>query len=65
MTAPPPPPRRPRVDRTTVLTWVAIALAVAFVLAETVALREAGRRLRAQEAAARAARDTARASPPR
>jgi hypothetical protein len=39
-----------------VLTWLALALAVGFVLAETVALRDAGRRLRAQEAAERAAR---------
>lgn len=38
------------------LSWLALALAVGFVLAETVALRDAGRRLRAQEAAERAAR---------
>jgi hypothetical protein len=39
-----------------VLTWAAVLLAVSFVLAETVALRDAGRRLRAQEAAQAAAR---------
>jgi hypothetical protein len=45
-----------RPDRLTVLTWVAIAIAVAAVLAEGVALRDAGKRLRAQEAAEAAAR---------
>jgi hypothetical protein len=53
-----------RPDRLTLLTWLAIAVAVAAVLAEGIALRDAGQRLRAQEAAeaeARkaAARDTA------
>jgi hypothetical protein len=48
-----------RVERSTVLTLVALALAAALVLTETIALRDAGRRLRAQEAAERAARDSA------
>ncbi len=58
------PPTRRRLDRSTVLTLLALALATAFVLAETVALRDAGQRLRAQEAAERAARDSATARAP-
>lgn len=54
------PPRRwRRPDGLAVLTWLAIALATAAVLAETVALRDAGRRLRAQEAREAAAREAA------
>ena len=51
-----------RPDRLTLLTWLAIAVAVAAVLAEGVALRDAGQRLRAQEAAEAAARKAARDS---
>ncbi|MDF1501941.1 hypothetical protein [Roseisolibacter sp. H3M3-2] len=43
-------------ERSTLLTLLALAVAAALVLSETIALREAGRRLRAQEAAERAAR---------
>ncbi len=50
-------PLRRRPHLSDVLTWVAIAAAVAAVLAEGVGLRDAGRRLRAQEA-----RDAASAS---
>jgi hypothetical protein len=49
-----------RPDRLTLLTWLAIAVAVAAVLAEGIALRDAGQRLRAQEAAEAAARKASR-----
>ena len=54
--SPPPsaPPRR-RVDRLTLATYAILILVTLLVLSEAVALREAGRRLRAQEAAERAA----------
>lgn len=55
------PPRR--WDASTVLTWVAIALVVALLLSEGIGLVDAGRRLRAEEAADSA--EAARAAPRR
>jgi hypothetical protein len=47
---PSPRPPRPRVDRLTLATYAVLVLVVLLVLSEAVALRDAGRRLRAQEA---------------
>ena len=52
---PPQPPRR--VDRLTLATYAVLLVVALLVLAEAVALRDAGRRLRAQEAAERARSD--------
>ena len=51
---PPSPPPRRRVDRLTLATYAILILVALLVLSEAVALRDAGRRLRAQEAAERA-----------
>ena len=45
-----------RVHLSTVLSWIAIVVTVAALLAEGVGLRDAGKRLRAQEAREAAAR---------
>ena len=54
----PPPPRPPRrrIDRLTLATYAILILVTLLVLSEAVALRDAGRRLRAQESAERAGR---------
>lgn len=49
-------PRRRRPHLSSVLTWIAILASVAAVLAEGIGLRDAGQRLRAQEAREAAAR---------
>lgn len=56
MSDPPPRPPRGRVDRLTLATYAVLALVALLVLSEAVALRAAGRRLRAREAAAARAR---------
>ena len=53
---PPSPPPRRRIDRLTLATYAILLVAALLVLSEAVALRDAGRRLRAQEARERASR---------
>lgn len=52
--APPTPPPRRRIDRLTLATYAILLVVALLVLSEAVALRDAGRRLRAQEEAERA-----------
>ncbi|HEY0778512.1 MAG TPA: hypothetical protein VGD56_11160 [Gemmatirosa sp.] len=58
-------PRPRRVELSTVLSWIAIVATVAALLAEGIGLRDAGERLRAQEAqeAREAAQHAGRGAP--